>query len=184
MRALLAAAVLVSVSAEAAAQSTSGRGSYSGGSRYNARGSPPLKCEVARCALPTGAIVLGAMSSTYVVTRMAWTVQAGELPVGAHVAGALAGGLSVVTATLYATTDDPAPRHQTFGTVACLTVGVPALLLGLHGLITADAERDAVKPGPVPNWYGPSYLRVHGGPATVADLRGAPSPGLAVGGLF
>lgn len=97
----------------------------------------------------------------------------------------LVGGLSTTTAILFATTDNPAPKYQTFGTLASLAVGVPALVLGLHGLITAETERDEEKPGgPVPNWYGPGLMRVHGGPTTIADVRGALSPGVALGGVF
>jgi len=85
---------------------------------------------------------------------------------------------------LYAATNDPAPKYQTFGTLACLADGVPVLVLGLHGLISADEEREDVKPGPVPNWYGPGLMRVHGGPAAIAEARGALSPGVSLGGAF
>ncbi len=152
------------------------RSSYSSANRK-----PPLKCELASCALPVGAIAFGGASATYVG---AWALRDGELSTEAHVAGALAGGLATTTAILYATTSDPAPRYQTFGTLACLAVGIPALVLGIHGLVTADAAREAQRPGPVPNWYGPSLARVHVGPTATPDARGGLSPGLSFGASF
>jgi len=147
-------------------------------SRYGGR---KADCPLAGCGLPTFGIVTGTSASVYLG---AWALRNGELPVMSHVGGALVGGLATTTAILYATTNDPAPKYQTFGTLACLAVGVPALVLGLHGLISADEEREEVKPGPVPNWYGPGLMRVHGGPAAIADARGALSPGVSLGGIF
>jgi hypothetical protein len=138
-------------------------------------------CPLATCGLTAFGVVTGGGSSVYVG---AWALRKGELPVMTHVAGALVGSLSTTTAILYANTNDPAPRYQTFGTIACLAVGLPAVVLGLHGLISAEAEREEEKPGPVPNWYGPGLMRVHGGPAAIADVRGALSPGVSLGGVF
>lgn len=138
-------------------------------------------CPLSTCGLPTFGVVIGGGASVYVG---AWARRKGDLAVMTHVAGTLVGVLTTTTAILYAATNDPAPPYQTFGTVACLAVGLPALVLGLHGLISADAKREQEKPGPVPNWYGPSIMRVHGGPAAIADARGALSPGVTLGGAF
>ncbi len=135
---------------------------------------PPGKCQFASCVLPVSAVVTGAGSGAYVI---AWSARRGELPVAMHVGGALFGGLSVVTSILYVTTKDPAPRYPAFGAIATMAVGAPALLLGLHGLISADAARDADKPLPPPNWYAAS-------PVAILDARGAASPGLGFAGAF
>jgi hypothetical protein len=164
MRALAVAASLVCwfVSAEC----------WAGGSWSSAQPRKQSPCHTHDCALPGLAVVFGGLSGGYLG---AWAYKGGELPIGVHVGGALVGSVSVVTGIAYATTSDPAPRFQAFGALACIGVGVPSLVLGLHGLITADSENDDVKPGPVPNWYGPSY---------VLDARGTMTPALAFGGAF
>jgi hypothetical protein len=133
---------------------------------------PPGKCEIATCALPVSAIVSGGLSGAYLG---AWAYRQGELPVGLHVGGALFGGMSMVTSVLYMTTNDPEPRYRTFGAIATMAVGAPALVLGLHGLITAESASD--DKGPPPAWYGPSVL-------AVSDVRGRAAHGLALVGMF
>ncbi len=172
-------AALLATLAFARESNAQSRSPYSlgGGSRIKGQND----CSLAPCVLPALGVVSGGGASVYVG---AWVLRKGELPVMTHVAGAIVGGLATTTAILYAATNDPAPRYQTFGTIACLAVGLPALVLGLHGLISSEAEREEEKPGPVPNWYGPGLMRVHGGPAAIADARGALSPGVSLGGVF
>jgi hypothetical protein len=129
-------------------------------------------CTMHGCTMPTAAIITGVSSASYLV---AWGAQRGELPTGIHVGGALLGGLSIVTSMLYIANDDPRVVARTFGAVATMAVGVPALVLGLHGLITADVARDADKPLPPPNWYGP---------VSIVDAHGKASPAFAFGGTF
>lgn len=176
MRIVAAAALLATI---AFAREGNAQSRYR--SSVSASGRGRADCKLHSCGVPAFGIIFGGASTAYVG---AWMLGKGELPVAAHIGGALVGSMSTTAAILFATTNNPAPRYQAFGTVACLAVGLPALVLGLHGLITADAERDEVKPGPVPNWYGPGLMRVHGGPSAVADVRGALSPGLSFGGAF
>lgn len=148
--------------------------SASASARSAGSGSKLATCRFADCALPAAGLVTGLGSGAYVLM---WGTTRGELPVHAHVGGALIGGLSIGASVLYMTTSDPAPRFQAFGTIATMVVGAPALVLGLHGLVTADAARDAEKPLPPPNSYAAS-------PVAIVDARGKATPGFAVGGVF
>jgi hypothetical protein len=154
------AVVLTSAPASARYSSASPRG-------------PAMHCELRDCGLPLGAVVFGGASAGYTA---AWVFARDELSAPVHVAGLAAGGLSMATALGYAVADtSPPPRFRAFAGISCLLVGAPALLLGIHGLIAEDEQREAKKPSTPPKWYGPSYM---------VDARGRFSPALVAFGTF